>query len=86
MTGKKKSGLVGMFLHTFKDGEIIKQGQVVGLDGDMVLVQLFSWFAGDPTNVEGMPRAFIYSKDCVLYATQGDWLFAYETKYSRPTR
>lgn len=73
-----RSGLVGLFLHTYSDEGLQYQGQIIGLDGDMTLVQLFSCLSGDPTNVIGIPRADIYSAKCVLYATADDWRAAYE--------
>lgn len=86
MTTRKKltgqSGLVGMFVHTFKTWStgvmrINYQGQIIGIDGDMVLVQLFSWLDGGETNVEGIPRSVLYS-DCKLYATSGHMKEAWE--------
>jgi hypothetical protein len=91
MTTRKKltgqSGLVGMFVHTFKpwsNGEmrINYQGQIIGIDGDMVLVQLFSWIDGGDTNVEGIPRSVLYS-DCKLYATSDHMKLAWEKEERR---
>lgn len=72
---KRFNGLDGMFLHTYdQDGKIKYQGQALSTDGDFVLVQLFSWLSGDPTNVEKIPRDFIYSDACKLYAEHEVWL------------
>jgi 5-methylcytosine-specific restriction enzyme A len=62
-------GLTGMWLHTFKSGRIDRQGCVVGIDGDIALVQLFSWFDGAPTIVVPISKAMVYSSECRLYAT-----------------
>jgi hypothetical protein len=91
LTGQ--SGLVGMFVHTFKPwstGElrIDHQGQIIGIDGDMVLVQLFSWFDGGETNVEAIPRSVLYS-DCKLYATSDQMKAAWtkeDDEYDREDR
>lgn len=74
--GAECSPLVGMFLHTFTDGNMSKQGKIVGVDGDTVLVQLYEWFIGEPTLIEPMDKAFLYSENCKLYATQELWRFA----------
>lgn len=50
-----------------------KQGQVVGADGDTVLVQLFSWLSGNPTNIVGVPKTDLYSDRYRLYATEALW-------------
>jgi hypothetical protein len=67
-TETHNGGLVGMWLHTFADEEIDWQGRVVGMDGDIALVQLFSWLDGQPTKIEPIPKSVIYSDDCNLYA------------------
>jgi 5-methylcytosine-specific restriction protein A len=67
------NGLVGIFLHTFKDGRIEWQGRIIGVDGDICLVQLFGWFHGDPTNVVPIKKAEIYSERCRLYADEETW-------------
>jgi len=74
--GTHKDALVGMFLHTFKEGKLLYQGHVIAVDGEIALVQLFEWFWGEPTNVEAIPKSFIYSADCKLFATKEEWLFA----------
>lgn len=82
--GASMDVLVGMFLHTFhEDGQMNYQGHIIAVDGEKVLVQLFEWGFGEPTNIEAMPKSFIYSNNCKLYATQEDWLFAYKKYYER---
>ena len=63
------NGLIGFFLHTFEDGKVNWQSEIIAVDGDMVLVQLFSWIMGEPTLVKAIPRASIYSEFCQLYAS-----------------
>jgi 5-methylcytosine-specific restriction protein A len=76
--GSPRDVLVGMWLHTFKEGRLRYQGTIIAVDGEIALVQLFSWFWGEPTDIEAMPKSFIYSDDCKLYATNEDMLFAYK--------
>jgi len=50
-TAARKLG--GQYFHTVKDGEIRLQGKIIDSDEKgMVLVQLFSWFDGRPTDRE----------------------------------
>ena len=70
--------LVGMCMHTLKDGEVCWQGHILGVDGDVVLVQLYSWMDGGPTSVEVMNKSEIYSERCRLYSTHEDMNIAYE--------
>lgn len=77
-----REGLVGMFLHTLnEDGCINWQGHIIAIDGDIALVQLFSWIDGSPTNVEPIPKSLIYSDKCQLYATCD--LMNHEAEYGR---
>lgn len=72
---KTFDSLVGIFLHTLdENGEINWQGQIIGMDGDMALVQLFSWWSGKPTNVVSIAKSVLYSENqCRLYATRDLW-------------
>jgi hypothetical protein len=71
--------LVGMFLHTLKEGKISFQGHVIKADKETAMVQLFSWMSGDPTNVVPMRVADLHDPDqCKLYATKEAWLAAAE--------
>ena len=72
---KTSHGLVGKYLHTLdENGEIDWQGRIIGMDGDMARVQLFSWWFGEPTNVVLIPESVLYSEDqCRLYATRSSW-------------
>lgn len=84
----KPNGLIGMFLHTFKEGRVENQGCIIGIEkdelhGDMVLVQLFSFLTGDPTNVRAIPRSVIYSDEVKLYANNQSMLDGYEREERR---
>ena len=51
-----KSALVGKFFHTFEDGKIQYQGQILSSEPDnYFLVQYFSWIDGGTTNQELIP-------------------------------
>lgn len=39
---RQTSGLIGIFIHTLKDGRIHNQGEIIGIDDDVCLVQRFS--------------------------------------------
>jgi hypothetical protein len=86
--GIQRSGrhpLHGMWLHTLEDGgRITWQGEIVGVDGDVCLVQLYSWIMGEPTRVVPMPKAKMYDEGAVrLYATNEDMLEAYARSHKR---
>ncbi len=82
MNGKRleavRPGPAGLYLHTLKGGEIDRQGLVIAIDGDVVLVQLFSWLDGRATQVTPMTRAVVYSDACILYADRDEWIRAAE--------
>ena len=52
MTTHGARQLVGKFFHTFNDaGEVIWQGHVTGvIEPDLLIAELFSWVAGEPTD------------------------------------
>lgn len=69
-----KHSLVGMYLHTFKDGELNWQGHIIGTDGADVIVQLYSWESCGPTSAVLIPRADLYDQaKVILYAELEDW-------------
>jgi hypothetical protein len=81
---KKNEYPIGLFLHTrneTKEG-IKYQGTVIGMDGDILFIQLFSWIMGEPTIVKTMSKSYIYSENCILYATQEDMLNEYEKNFA----
>lgn len=81
-----QNGLCGMWLHTLKEGKINYQGHVVAVDGNHVLVQLFSWLTGGATNVIALDKEEIYSERVILYASQEMWLHAAEQQNHRDER
>ncbi len=76
-----------MFLHTFDSGGIYWQGRVVAMDGDMVLVELFSWLTAEPTEVVAIPKETIYTPSkCTLYLSADKMRVAYEKIVRRERR
>lgn len=73
----EQQGLIGLFLHIYKNGRINWQGQIIRLDGDKVLVQMFEWLMGEPSNVQAYDRDYIYSDNCKLYVDIDVWKAAY---------
>ncbi len=72
-------GLVGLFLHTWKEGRISLQGHCIRQVGDVVLVQLFEWFLGEPSKVVAMrPEDLVDPDKCTLYHSCGAMNHAYE--------
>lgn len=69
----KPRGLVGLYVHLYKDGAIKYQGQIIGREDDKALVQMFEWGMGEPTNVRAFDLSVIYSDDCKLYADADIW-------------
>jgi hypothetical protein len=70
--------LVGMFFHTFlEDGRIQYQAQVLAVDGETVLAQMFSALDGCPTDVLPFEKSFIYSSRCRMYADHEVWCNKY---------
>jgi hypothetical protein len=68
-----------MWFHTLNaDGEINYQGQILGIDGDLVLAQLYEWIVGAPSCVKPLAKAVFYSDACRLYSTNEDMNDAYE--------
>lgn len=74
----KTKNLIGMYILTFKEGDVHYQGQIVGEDQGQLLVQLFSWFMGEPTIVLRYTREFVFSEECRLYADHEIWIDAAE--------
>lgn len=63
-----KEGLIGLWGHTFKDGEIEWQFRVVRRIGfNQYLVQLFSWLDGAPTNLATLAEKDLLGIRCKLY-------------------
>jgi len=76
---KQNSGLVGIFIHTLKDGRIHNQGKIIGTDADLCLVQRYSWLSGLPTDVIGIPKTDILNEEkCHMYFMAEDAIEAWE--------
>jgi hypothetical protein len=65
--------LVGMFVHTFKDGKLHYQGKVLKVGGDVVVLQLYGWLNGDPTNCQAFNLE--ETKGWRLYSSARDWRY-----------
>lgn len=74
--------LVGMFFHTFVDGEMEYQGHVTAVDGETVIAQMFSWLTGYPTNLQAFQKTTLYSPDCKLYPSIDVWRGAADRQQS----
>lgn len=76
--------LVGKWLHTLKDGSVIEwQAEIIGVDGDVVIVQLYEWFAGCASQIATLPKADVYDPSkCRLYPTN-EHMNEYYERYSR---
>jgi hypothetical protein len=81
---EKKEYPIGLCLHTRNEsGDGIKyQGEVIGVDGNVLFVQLYSWVMGEPTIVKAMTKDFVYSDKCILYATNTDMNSEYDKHYA----
>lgn len=82
--GSKEASVFTPWIHTHKDdGAIQYQGQIIDVDGDIVLVQLYEWFMGFEGSIEAIPKSTIYSvKHCTIYPTNEHMNEAYRI-YSR---
>lgn len=47
-------------------------------DSDSHLVQLYSWWFGEPTQVIPLKTDYLLSDECELYSTIDDWKYAFE--------
>ena len=72
-------GVVGMFVHTLLDGGRFEhQGVVVGLESGNALVQVFSWFDGEPWKVIAVPMSDLLDANrCSLYRDRRQWIRAH---------
>lgn len=74
-------GLIGLFGHSYHPAvaesarpEIKCQFQIIRPHrDDRYIVQMFSWIAGDPTNVTVMSEAELLGPNVKLFATQELW-------------
>lgn len=75
---RPSNGLAGMWFHTFKDGAVHWQGQVLSVDGETALAQLYEWFFGMPGRIVAIDKAVMYSDECQLYPTHEHMNCEYE--------
>ena len=79
--------LVGMCLHTFdEDGTIHYQAHIVGVDGDVCLVQLYEWMMGEPTRIEAWDKSRIYAPTTRLYADHETMVHEYDSPALRANK
>jgi len=86
-TSDSEHPLLGLFFLTYAEGKMQWQGRVQGIIRDeLLLVQLFSWMAGEPTNLCLVSIAdTVYKTDNKgnhwdFYADPEIWKFYAETK------
>lgn len=71
-----RSNLVGKWFHSMRDGRINWQGKVLADVSDgMVLIQLFSFLDGEPTQQQIQPIAGM--SDWLFYDTNEDMLISH---------
>jgi len=76
--------LVHMCMHTLDaEGHIEMQGEIISVDGEVVLVQLFEWMMGSPTEVRVFQKSFIYSDKVKLYSSDDLMNRAWEAEQMR---
>lgn len=74
--------ITGWFVHTLKDGTIDWQGEIVAVEDDVVLLQLYSWLDGSPTKIVPFSKVELFTR-CVLYRTEEQWKYAAENTKQR---
>lgn len=84
----RPSGLVGLWLHTWNEKEqIAYQGNIIGNDGELAIVQLFNWIDGGPSKVVLIPKSDLLCEEkCTLYANADQMNWAYEQYNMRVER
>jgi hypothetical protein len=83
-TGSAHHPLVGMFVTTSNDeGFMQYQGKILGVDGEICLVQLYSAWDGGETNVETWQKSFVYSDRCKLFALYEAWIHASNERFKK---
>lgn len=65
--------LLGMFALTFKDNKLRYQGRIVKVGDGLVVLQLYSWLTGGPTNCEVVPVD--ETKGWRLYQSAREWRY-----------
>ena len=71
----KKNPLIGLHFISYNNKkELEYQGMIVGIIGEYVLVDIFSWFSGHYSCSKVIPMSDIYKKNWDLYYSQADWV------------
>jgi hypothetical protein len=65
----RSHALDGLWFHTFKAGKVQWQGQIMSVDGDVVIAQLYEWIMGFPGQIVTIQKSVFYSDECQLYPT-----------------
>lgn len=91
---KQPEGLIGLFGHTYitdpddADALMIQyQFRIIRkMDGDRYVIQYFSFWDGEPTNLGVMTEAELLGPSVKLYATTELWNHTYEEASQRRRR
>jgi len=79
---ESESGLKGKWFHNFKaDGNIKNQGQIISVDKDHVICQLYSWISGGPTNQQAFDRQDVTGWN--LYDTDREMVEYYHRRFGK---
>lgn len=79
VANSEPDGLAGMFVVTLKPaagdfGRVQNQGRILSAEGDVCLVQRFSFLDGRPTDVIALPKSTILDQSkCRLFAKWEEW-------------
>jgi hypothetical protein len=81
---RQSSALAGSFVHTFTaNGRLEHQGQIIGVEGDMIICRMFDWVTGYNVRIKPLPKALVFSDRCVIYESREAWLHAAEQYQKR---
>jgi hypothetical protein len=75
----EKDGLVGFYGHTFENGSIQYQFEILRkLDGARHVIQLFNFWDGTASQIKIYSDDFLAGEKCRLYPDAESWHAAYE--------
>jgi hypothetical protein len=81
---RQASVLDGSFVHTLTaDDRLEYQGQIIGVEGDMIICRMFDWVTGYNVRIKPLPKALVFSDRCVIYESREAWLYAAEEYQKR---
>jgi hypothetical protein len=82
---EKQGFIVGKWFHTFKEiegkRELCRQGQVLAIRSDFILVQIYEWGGGNPSCQ--MVVSLVDTKDWDFYSSNDEMLETYHSRYVR---